>query len=305
MTAASLIPVSNVTTGMFFKPDPASKGSSNYYGYTNNCLFYVTRIKANKKPEVVKMGVRSMKWDTPTTAYGVNKAPFRSDSLVLPVTRQEAFEWNRARFLKQVLSLTRHVVGALALKSVSSTVKEVEKEWRGYAATLGVQTNPVVSDSFPALPYFRSDMESAKEMLMRAAYESGPRSGPKQVALMKATLLQRIKEYTREAREQFEQDQIIESKVRPLLEQLRDEILALDGDAEEWFLHNILSQANDHFRFAVSPDRDISEGQRAEEIEGCKQQCLAYVRRGGRWLDPCAKARLLPPAKPLKGDRAA
>ena len=55
-----MIPVSAVRPGMFFT---ARSGA----------LYYVTRLRANGKPEICKMLYGEVRWLPPQAAYGVNK----------------------------------------------------------------------------------------------------------------------------------------------------------------------------------------------------------------------------------------
>ncbi|MGB6717606.1 MAG: hypothetical protein WBE47_11695, partial [Candidatus Acidiferrales bacterium] len=114
------IPVSSVKAGMFFVREDDAKSP----------LYFVTRIKNHKRPEVRSMPYGCFWWESSITAYGVKMSPFASETLVCPLTKAQVFAWNHKRFEEKISEIENEVKSASVETKAWQETKEVRKELR-------------------------------------------------------------------------------------------------------------------------------------------------------------------------------
>jgi hypothetical protein len=221
-----MIPISAVKTGMFFT--------------YRNALYYVTRLKANGKPEICKMLYRECRWLPPQTAYGVDKAGFHSpDVLVNPLANEEVLKWNRVRFVLETQAMVkdgdRQALRKLAVKALAPAARRLRE--------IGVQEN------------------WAKPEMYKSLY-----GGPDNVEKTATALIA-----------QHHKAEEAECTVQALLADLDEAIQAEARDFELDQLWELLSRAQQHFEFAVTGD--ISDKKRQEVIQSTRAGCLEWVRK--------------------------
>jgi hypothetical protein len=221
-----MIPISAVKVGMFFT-------------YRGNALYYVTRLKANGKPEICKMLYRECRWLPPQTAYGVNKAEFHSpDALVKPLANEEVLKWNRVRFVLETHAMVkdgdRQALRRLAGKALAPAARRLRE--------IGVQENWAKSEMHKSL-----------------------RGGPDSVQKTTTSLI---------AQHHYAEQS--EHTVQALLADLNAAV-QVEAGAVELELWDLFSHARTQFEFAQRDG--ISTEQRREEIQGTKDGCLGWVRK--------------------------
>jgi hypothetical protein len=221
-----MIPLSAVKPGMFFIA-------------RSSALYYVTRLKANGKPEICKMLFGEVRWLPPQTAYGVNKAEFNSpDALVTPVNNEQALAWNHSRFVRATQALIEN--------SDQSTLRKL-----------------VAKATAPAV--HRLKEIGAPEAWANTQLHKSLRGGPESV---KETTNRLITEY-----QKVEQS---ERAVQALLAELH-EAVQIEAGAAELELWDLFAHARTQFEFAQR--NGISAEQRRAEIQGTKNGCLEWVRK--------------------------
>ncbi len=221
-----MIPISAVGAGMFFT-------------YRGNALYYVTRLKANGKPEICKMLYSECRWLPPQTAYGINKAEFHSpDVLVKPLTNEEVLKWNRARFVLKTQTMVkdgdRQALRRLAVKAIAPAARRLRE--------IGAEDDWAKSEMHKSL-----------------------RGGPDNVQKTTTSLVA-----------QHHDAEKSEHTVQALLAELNEAVQVEAGavDLEPW---DLFVYARGQFESAQRAG--ISVEQRREEIQGTKNACLGWVRR--------------------------
>jgi hypothetical protein len=221
-----MIPISSAKAGMFFT-----------YG---GALYYVTRLKAGGKPEIRKMLYGECRWLPPQTAYGVNKAEFRSpDVLVKPRTNEEVRKWNRDRFVQQTRAVMIdgdcQALRKLKAKAIAPAARRLRK--------IGVQEN------------------WAKSEMYKSLY-----GGPDNVDETTTALIA-----DHHYREQSKQT------IQVLIAELDQAVQAEAGDVELDQLGDLFIQAEQRFKAAFDGGFSAEKGQ--EVIQSTRAGCLEWVRK--------------------------
>jgi hypothetical protein len=220
-----MIPISAVKAGTFFT-------------YRGNALYFVTRLKANGKPEICKMLYSECRWLPPQTAYSINKAEFLNpDVLVKPLTNEEVRKWNRDRFVLKTQAMVkegdRQALRKLEAKAIAPASRRLRES--------GVEENWAKSE-------------------IRKSLRGGPDSVQKT-----ATSLIAEHHYAGQS----------EHTVQALLAEL-DEVIQVEAGAVDLEVCDLFTHARTRFEFAQR--KGISAEQRREEIQGTKNGCLEWVR---------------------------
>lgn len=160
MSRATPVPISSLCAGTFFR----RKGN-------DDSLYYVTKIKSNKKPAIRKMLSSEVRWLREETAYGVNHSEFSGpDYLVVSLTKQEVFTWHKKRFERRTSEMLwqecRQALSVLGSKAIQPAFDRLKQS--GARPSVGDYYSKQL---FKALSAGPDGVEKESAMLLREIAE--------------------------------------------------------------------------------------------------------------------------------------